>query len=185
MSTPDDMNATAAHLRITELDERVGQLDGREDDHFSATAAQVQRLDESRRETDGNLTELARVIADHLEDPNKPHLPEPSIRWWELDDGGADREDAIADLQAWIQNVYQPGFGHLAAALPPCWAQHDLCLYILDVLSQFWMVLWLNPGRSAATVAGQADLLTRVMPQMVGIMQTEGKNCAHAKGRLP
>jgi len=179
VSTPYD---TAAHLRITELFERVGQLDGREDNHFLDTAAQVQRLDESRRETNGNLQELARVVADHLDDGNQPHLPEPSIRWWELDDGA--REDAVADLQAWVANVYQPGFGHLAAVLPPCWARHDLCLYILDVLSQFWMVLWLNPYRSAATVAGQADLLIRVMPQLVTLMQAEAKDCGHVNGRL-
>ena len=55
------------------------------------------------------------------------------------------REEAIGKLRAWVEQVYRPGYGHLAASLGDCWDQHPLCLYILDWLSELWSVLYLQP----------------------------------------
>ena len=41
-------------------------------------------------------------------------------RWWKL--AAADRQEPIARLRAWVEQVYRPGYGHLAATLGPCWA---------------------------------------------------------------
>ena len=49
---------------------------------------------------------------------------------------------------AWVDQVYRPGYGHLAATLAPCWTSHDLCLYALDILSDLWSVLYLQPERT-------------------------------------
>ena len=57
-----------------------------------------------------------------------------------LDPAAADRQEPIARLQAWVEQVYRPGYGHLAAALAPCWTSHDLCLYGLDILADLWSV---------------------------------------------
>src|SRR5262249_15962142 len=63
----------------------------------------------------------------------------------------ADRPQPIARLHAWVEQVYRPGYGHLAATLAPCWSSHDLCLYGLDILSDLWSVLYLQPERTPRT----------------------------------
>ncbi len=79
-----------------------------------------------------------------------------------------------------VEDVYLPGYGHLAAALPECWAEHDLCLYSLDALSEFWMVVYLSPRRSAATLAGQTEWQTRILPLYVAQMVAEARGCEHS-----
>ena len=69
--------------------------------------------------------------------------------WWKL--AAADRPEPIARLHAWVEQVYRPGYGHLAATLAPCWSSHDLCLYGLDILSDLWSVLYLQPERTPRT----------------------------------
>ena len=54
---------------------------------------------------------------------------------------------------AWVEQVYRPGYGHLAATLAPCWSSHDLCLYGLDILSDLWSVLYLQPERTPRTLS--------------------------------
>ena len=44
----------------------------------------------------------------------------------------------VARLRAWVEQVYRPGYGQLAATLGPCWEQHPLCLYGLDVAAELW-----------------------------------------------
>ena len=55
------------------------------------------------------------------------YCPEPAPAWWKL--AADDRQEPIARLRAWVEQVYRPGYGHLAAGLGPCWPAHDLCLY--------------------------------------------------------
>ena len=43
----------------------------------------------------------------------------PAPRWWKLD--GPERDEALNRLRAWVEHIYRPGYGHLAAALGPCW----------------------------------------------------------------
>ncbi len=75
--------------------------------------------------------------------------------------------------------MYRPGYGHLAASLGECWEQHPLCLYILDWLSELWSVLYLPPGRTAGTLAGQAEWHTRLLAAAAEQLARETRGCAH------
>ena len=109
------------------------------------TAALQQLADHHEQLT--QLTELITGIGDTLRehadalarlaettpadaDPDR-YRPSPPPAWWKL--AAAERQEPIARLHAWVQQVYQPGYGHLAATLGPCWQAHDLCLYGLDI----------------------------------------------------
>ena len=90
------------------------------------------------------------------------------------------RETATTRLRAWVEQIYRPGYGHLAAALAACWDQHPLCLYTLDWLSELWSVLYLQPRRTAGTLAGQAEWQTRLLSAAADQMARETRRCAHA-----
>jgi hypothetical protein len=208
MTGAGDMGAL---LRITELAEKLGGLDTREGEHFGQLTEKLGGLAEAVRGTDARLgrhtqilaamdgldqqvIELARHVAalsesqgggedddEDEEDGPKPYRAAPSARWWEL--RGDERAAAVARLQAWVEDIYLPGYGQLAAALPECWTEHDLCLYSLDALAEFWMVLYLNPKRSTATLAGQAEWQTRILPLYVAQMAAEARRCEHSAQR--
>ena len=63
-----------------------------------------------------------------------------------------------------MDQVYRPGYGQLAAALGPCWEQHPLCLYGLDIAAELWSVLYLQPVRSPAVLSAQAEFQTGILP---------------------
>ena len=65
-----------------------------------------------------------------------------------------------------MDQVYRPGYGHLAAALAPCWPAHDLCLYGIDILSALWSVLYLQPERTPGLVSAQAEYQARILPAL-------------------
>jgi hypothetical protein len=109
------------------------------------------------------------------------YQPADSPRFWKLD--GPAREDAIARLRAWVEQVYRPGYGHLAGVLGGCWEQHPLCLYTLDWLSELWSVLYLQPGRNTGTLAGQAEWQTRLLTAAAEQMTRETSRCQHAASR--
>ena len=60
---------------------------------------------------------------------------------------GTERDEALSRLRAWVEQIYRPGYGHLAATRGPCWDQHPLCLYRLDWLMELWSALYLTPER--------------------------------------
>ena len=194
----------SAHLRITELALKLVGLDSREGEHFGTLTGQLGQLAESVKAAgteldrhgeiltaldgvDQQVVELAGIVAGLAEEPadedgegdgrRKPYRPAPPVRWWDVH--GEDREAAVDRLQAWVRDVYVPGYGHLAAALPACWAEHPLCLYSLDVLSELWMVLYLTPRRSPGSLAGQAEWQTRILPLYVSQMAAEANGCDH------
>jgi len=202
MTGAADMGAL---LRITELAEKLGALDSREGEHFGQLTEKLGGLADAVSGTDARLGRQAQILAamDGLdqqvielarhvaalaenqgsgegdeEDGPGPYRPAKTARWWEL--RGEERAAAIARLQAWVEDVYLPGYGHLAAALPECWAEHDLCLYSLDALSEFWMVVYLSPRCSPATLAGQTEWQTRILPLYVAQMVAEAKGCEHS-----
>jgi hypothetical protein len=94
-----------------------------------------------------------------------------------------DLAEAIRRLHDWVTHVYQPGYGHLAAGLSACWAQHPLCLYTLDWLCELWSVLYLNSRRTPATLAGQAEFTTRLLPAAAAQMEAETSGCTHCAVR--
>ena len=201
MTGAEDMSA---HLRITELAERLGGLDTREGEHFGELTGQLERVAAVVRDTgsrldrhgeilaaldgmDQQVLELAGAVAALSEDQGdgedgagpkpRPYKPAPAARWWTL--RGEERDAAITALAAWVRDIYVPGYGHLAAALPACWPEHDLILYGLDTLSEFWMVLYLSPARSTAALAGQSEFQTRILPLYVAQMAAEARGCQH------
>jgi hypothetical protein len=198
---PDDMSSL---IRLTELAEKLGGLDSREGEHFGHLTRELGKLAETVGDAgarldrhgeiisaldglDQQVIELARHVAalseepggeDDAEDGTGPHRPAKSVRWWALE--GDARAEPLGHLAAWLRDIYAPGYGHLAAVLPSCWRQHDLILYALDTLAELWMLLYLSPQRSAATLAGQAEFQTRILPLYVEQMRAEAAGCEHA-----
>ena len=105
----------------------------------------------------------------------------PAPRWWQLD--GQDREDALDRLRGWVAQVYRPGYGQLAATLGPCWEQHPLCLYGLDLLAELWSLLYLQPGRTPAVVSAQAEFQARIVPAIAEQLMIETTRCGHSAAR--
>ena len=93
-------------------------------------------------------------------------------------------QEAIAKLRAWVEQVYRPGYGHLAATLAPCWSSHDLCLYGLDILSDLWSVLYLQPERTPRTLSAQAEYQARILPALAAQLTTETTRCGHTLPHL-
>ena len=93
--------------------------------------------------------------------------------------------EPIARLHAWVEQVYRPGYGHLAATLAPCWTSHDLCLYGLDILSDLWSVLYLQPERTPRMLSAQAEYQARILPALAAQLMTETSSCGHTRPHLP
>jgi hypothetical protein len=62
---------------------------------------------------------------------------------------------------------------------PPCWSSHDLCLYGLDILSDLWSVLYLQPERTPLTLSAQAEYQARILPALAAQLTTETTRCGH------
>jgi hypothetical protein len=185
----------AALLQLSEHAERLISLDEREDAHFRAAQHRLAELAElitalgatlqDQSAVLARLEELAGripVLADPGEDGGDEHVyePSPAPRWWKLT--GEARDEALGKLRAWVDQVYRPGYGQLAATLGACWEQHPLCLYGLDVLSELWSVLYLQAGRSPAVVSAQAEFHARIVPAIAEQLMTETTRCGHARG---
>jgi hypothetical protein len=142
--------------------DQIVQLDAREAGHFTALTSQ--------------LTDLADAITQPAADADR-YQPDPAPPWWML--APADRAEPIARLRAWVEQVYRPAYGHLAATLGPCWEAHDLCLYGLDILAELWSVLYLQDQRSAGLLSAQAEYQARILPALSGQLMTETTGCSH------
>ena len=94
---------------------------------------------------------------------------------------GSDRAEPLARLRAWVEQVYRPGYGHLAATLAPCWTSHDLCLYGLDILSGLWSVLYLQPERTPRMLSAQAEYQARILPALADQLRLETARCGHPR----
>jgi hypothetical protein len=92
--------------------------------------------------------------------------------------------EPIARLRAWVEQVYRPGYGHLAATLAPCWSSHDLCLYALDILSDLWSVLYLQPDRTPGMLSAQAEYQARILPTLAAQLLAETSSCGHTLPHL-
>jgi hypothetical protein len=202
---------TAALLQITQHAERLAVLDERETAHHQQIAARLTDLAQQLTDTtsavvgiqaatdrqaailgtldglDQQVAALAAKLTDlapaHTHREDDSYQPAPTARWWKLT--GDDRDLALARLRAWVEQIYRPGFGHLAAALGPCWEQHPLCLYGLDWLMELWSILYLAPDRTAGTVASQAEWQTRLLPALAEQMYLETTRCQHARQVAP
>jgi hypothetical protein len=137
------------------------------------------------------LTQHDRLLQDHAAaltaltgtTPDRPgpggYQPVPPPPWRDLPADG--RAEPIARLRAWVEQVYRPGYGHLAAALGPCWEAHDLCLYALDIASELWAVLYLQPARTPGLLSAQAEYQSRLLPALAEQLRAETQRCGHPR----
>jgi len=136
--------------------------------------ARLQVLEEALATLTARVTE---VLPDDQGSP-RVYAPRAAPRWWNLT--GQAREAEIGRLRGFVEQVYRPGFGHLAARLRPCWERHDLCLYCLDIAAELHAVLYLQSRRTVPLLNGQAEYATRVLPALADLMSTETRSgCQH------
>jgi hypothetical protein len=190
--TPDPV--TAALDQLAACREHISTLDTREAGHFAAVSGQLDQLASmvttisrtlaedtaamARLESlDRQVTELADRIVGTGADGDDGYQPGPAPAWWKLT--AAERRHPVAELRAWVEQVYRPGYGHLAATLGPCWEEHDLCLYGLDLLAQLWSALYLQPRRTIALLSAQAEYQARILPALADQLMTETTRCGH------
>jgi hypothetical protein len=209
MATPSsDTDALAAALiQLSAHAERLGGLDARETSHhqqltvslenlgtqLTAVSTRISEIDTTlARQSaivdslDGLATQVAAIatqvaalaVDDRGDGGAGWYQPVPSPRWWKLT--GEEREAALDRLRAWVEQIYRPGYGKLAALLPPCWEHHPACLFTLDWLSELWSVLYLSPERDGRTLAAQAEWHTRLLPAAADQMASEARGCQHA-----
>jgi len=190
---------TAALLQLAGLTQQLSDLDHRETGdvreiraRIAALTTQVNGLSgdlvgeagtlASVERLDNQVTELTAAFARRaLGDEAASYQPSAQPRFWKLD--GSARDDAVARLRAWVEQIYRPACGHLSASLGECWDQHPLCLYILDWLSELWSALYLGPSRTLGTLASQAEWHTRLLPAAAGLLAQETRSCGHAVTR--
>jgi hypothetical protein len=194
--TPDPL--TAALDQLAAHHEKIGHLDAREASHFASLTGQLTHLTDlittigrtlqdetaalTRFETlDRQVAELAARLASPDADDSHRYQPDPAPQWWQL--SGESRQEPAARLRSWVGQVYRPGYGHLAASLGSCWQAHDLCLYGLDILSQLWSVLYLQPVRSPGLLSAQAEYQARILPALAAQLRTETTGCGHDQVR--
>jgi len=168
--------------------EQLTRLDTRQADHHAAVSRQLTELTNQAgalgRVVQEHAAALTRLTAASQTGPDPDgYCPGPAPTWWKL--AAADRPEPTARLRAWVEQVYRPGYGHLAATLGPCWDQHDLCLYGLDILSELWSVLYLQPDRSPALVSAQAEYQARILPALADQLRIETNRCGHPRNPAP
>jgi hypothetical protein len=166
--TPDPITAALQqladhHEQLTQLTELVTGIGDTLQEHAAALT---------------QLTEPTPADAD-----SDRYRPSPPPAWWKL--AAAERQEPTARLRAWVQQVYQPGYGHLAATLGPCWEAHDLCLYGLDILADMWSVLYLRPRRTPGVLSAQADYQARILPSLADQLRLETSHCGHPRTPAP
>jgi hypothetical protein len=80
--------------------------------------------------------------------------------------------------------LFQGLRGHQRVSVPragPCWPSHDLCLYGLDILSQLWSVLYLQPERTATLLSAQAEYQAHLLPALAEQLRADTHRCGHPR----
>ncbi len=196
MTTPDPLTAVLDQLAATR--EQLSGLDVREAAHHAWLSGQLSQLAGvvttisralaedtaalARLEAlDRQVTDLNRRLPGAVGGVNEGEVegyrPGPAPAWWRL--AADERRAPVAELRDWAERVYRPGYGHLAAALGPCWAEHELCLYGLDIASQLWSALYLQPDRSTGLLSAQAEYQVRILPAIAAQLAAETTRCDH------
>lgn len=197
MTTPDS-GLSAALLQLTQFGERIALLDDREARNFrhveTTLAAMSTAVTNLKKAVDGqakvleslgglgeSVALLAAQVAGLLplpeDEPARGYAARPSVHWWTIKD--EERQAAVARLGAFVEQVYRPHYGHLAAMLGACWAEHPLCLVQLDWLSELHSVLYFQPKRSASLLSAQAEFGTRIVPAVSEQFRAETSRCTH------
>jgi len=190
--TPDPLGAALDQLAACR--ERITELETREAGHFgelhgqtAQLAGMVTTLSRALAEDtaalarldalDRQVTELTGKLGTRSAKDENRYEPRPAPSWHKL--AADERRAPVAELRDWVEHVYRPGYGHLAR-LGACWPEHDLCLYVLDILSQLWCALYLQPVRGTSLLSAQAEYQARILPALAAQMVTETASCSHA-----
>jgi hypothetical protein len=191
----------AALRQLAEHGERLALLDAREAEHSAAIGERLAELgslvtglgpavrDQAAvlaglQGLDERVAALAARLAAAPGDGDGEaglYQPPPAPRWWKLH--GQARDQALERLTGWVEQVYRPGYGQLAATLGPCWSEHPLCLYALDIAAELWSALYLQASRTPGVLSAQAEYHTRILPALAEQMMTETHRCGHAQHR--
>jgi hypothetical protein len=168
--------------------EQLARLDAREAEHHAAVNGQLAELADQAAGISRMLQEYAAAITqltgtNSADTESDGYRPGPAPTWWKLAADG--RHEPVARLRAWVEQVYRPGYGHLAASLGPCWDQHDLCLYGLDIAAELWSVLYLQPARTPALISAQAEYQARILPALADQLRAETNRCGHPRNPAP
>jgi hypothetical protein len=168
--------------------DQLTRLDTRESDHHAAASSRLVALADQAasigRIVQEHAAALGQLTAPGQTDPDTDgYCPGPAPAWWKL--AADDRQESIVRVRAWVEQVYRPGYGHLAAGLGPCWPAHDLCLYGLDILSELWSVLYLQPARSPGLISAQAEYQARILPALADQLRAETNRCGHPRSPAP
>jgi hypothetical protein len=191
--TPDPL--TAAQDQLAACREAITAVDAREAAHYDELSGQIARLAGlaatiSRALAEGSaagerLDELDRQVAALARQLTEPHAQGDPGRWQPAaaqpgDDEPADGDpaDPVTGLRDWVERVYRPGYGHLAV-LGPCWPQHELCLYGLDILRRLWSALYLDPDPGPDLLSAQAEYQARILPAIAAQLAAETTRCGH------
>jgi hypothetical protein len=167
------LQLTETAEKLSDLEQLVGQLTADRQLH-AEQAARLQAVEEALATLTARVSEL---LPDE-QGTSRAYAPRPAPRWWNL--SGQAREAEIGRLRGFVEHVYRPGFGHLAARLRPCWESHDLCLYCLDIAAELHAVLYVQARRTVSLLNGQAEYATRVLPALADLMSTETRTgCQH------
>ena len=174
--------------RLAAYREDLTRIDTRETDHHTALSGQIAELTDLaagiRRTLHHHAAALAQLAGTSQAGAEADsYCPGPTPSWWKLPADG--RQEPVARLRAWVEQVYRPGYGHLAASLSPCWDQHDLCLYALDIAAELWSVLYLQPGRNPGLVSAQAEYQARILPALADQLRIETNRCGHPRNPAP
>jgi hypothetical protein len=184
LTMPGNDPTTAIVDQLAAHAEQLTRLDTREAEHHVAVSGRLAELTDQAASIGRTLHEhaaaLARLTATSPADLDAGgYHPEPAPAWWKPAAG--ERQEPIARLLAWVEQIYRPGYGHLAVSLGPCWPSHDLCLYGLDILSELWSVLYLQPRRSAGLLSAQAEYQARILPALADQLRVETSSCGHSR----
>ena len=112
-------------------------------------------------------------------DTREPRLEfAPQLRWHELDQAG--RAEAVARVRAWVDSVYRQQFPR-AGDIAPCWAEHPVCVVLLDVLSQMHAALYHGTKRSWGVVHNQGELYVRFGREITALVREELAGCKYGQ----
>jgi hypothetical protein len=138
--------------------------------------AALARLDDLDRQVTALTRHLAQPVGQGDPARGRPSAAPPG----DDDPAGAAPGDPVAGLRDWAERVYRPGYGHLAV-LGPCWPQHQLCLYGLDILRRLWSALYLDPDPASGTelLSAQAEYQARILPAIAAQLAAETTSCGH------